>query len=65
MENINSFLLSLTAIVMSLCGLIVAIKKTKKEIETALPKKIKKQCSIERFQLLYKWKKNLWWNIFK
>ena len=35
MENINSFLLSLTAIVMSLCGLIVAIKK------------IKKQCSID------------------
>ena len=30
MENINSFLLSLTAIVMSLCGLIVAIKKNKK-----------------------------------
>lgn len=47
MENINSFLLSLTAIVMSLCGLIVAIKKTKKEIETALPGKIKKQCTID------------------
>ena len=47
MENINSFLLSLTAIVMSLCGLIVAIKKTKKELETALPGKIKKQCSID------------------
>lgn len=47
MENINSFLLSLTAIVMSLCGLIVAIKKTKKEIETALPNKIKNQCSID------------------
>lgn len=47
MENINSFLLSLTAIVMSLCGLIVAIKKTKKELETALPEKIKKQCSID------------------
>jgi len=47
MESITTVIISLTALITALCGLIVAIKKTKKELENALPQKIKKQCSID------------------
>lgn len=46
MERITSIILSLTALITSICGLIIAIKKAKKELET-IPKKIKKQCNID------------------
>lgn len=47
MENITTVIISLTALVTAIGGLIVAIKKTKKEIEETIPKKIRKQCTID------------------
>ena len=44
---ITAFIISLTAIITAFGGLIVAFVKTKKQIEDTLPKKIKKQCSID------------------
>lgn len=46
MERVTSIIISLTALITSICGLIIAIKKAKKELET-IPKKIKKQCNID------------------
>lgn len=47
MEILTAFIISLTAIVTAIGGLIVALRKTKKEIEDTLPRRIKKQCSID------------------
>lgn len=47
MDLITAFIISLTATITAIGGLIVALLKTKKEIEETLPKKIKKQCSID------------------
>lgn len=49
MEYITTIIVSITALITGLCSLIVAIKKIKKEVEDTLPlpKKIKKQSSID------------------
>lgn len=47
MDNITTIIISLSAMITAIGGLIIAIKKTKKEIESTLPQKIKKQCSID------------------
>lgn len=49
MENITTIIVSFTALITGLCSLIVAVKKIKKEVEDTLPlpKKIKKQSSID------------------
>lgn len=47
MEKLNTILLSLTALITALCSLIVALKKIKKEFEDTIPKKIKRQSSID------------------
>lgn len=47
MEGITSIIISLTALVTAIAGLIVAISKAKKEIENSIPKKIKNQCNID------------------
>lgn len=47
MENITTALLSLTALITALCSLIVALKRIKKEFEETIPKKIKRQSSID------------------
>ena len=47
MENITTIIVSITALITAIGGLFIAIKKTKKEIEETLPKKIKKQCDVD------------------
>lgn len=47
MEGITSIIISLTALVTAIAGLIVAVSKAKKEIENSIPKKIKNQCNID------------------
>lgn len=47
MENITTTILSITALITAIGGLLVAFKKTKKEIEETIPKKIKNQCNID------------------
>lgn len=47
MEGLTSIIISLTALVTAIAGLIVAIAKAKKEIESSIPKKIKNQINID------------------
>lgn len=47
MDNITTTILSITALITAVGGLFVAFKKTKKEIEETIPKKIKKQCDTD------------------
>ena len=47
MENITTAILSITALITAIGGLLVAFKKTKKEIEETIPKKIKNQINID------------------
>lgn len=47
MEMLNTVILSLAALITALCSLIVALKKIKKEIDETIPKKIKRQSSID------------------
>lgn len=47
MEVVTSLIISLTALVTALAGLIVAFTKAKKEIENTIPKKIKNQINID------------------
>ena len=47
MEGITSLIISLTALVTAVAGLIVAFAKAKKEIENTIPKKIKNQINID------------------
>lgn len=47
MEGLTSIIISLTALVTAIAGLIVAIAKAKKEIENSIPKKIKNQINID------------------
>lgn len=47
MEGITSIIISLTALVTAIAGLVVAIAKAKKEIENSIPKKIKNQINID------------------
>ena len=47
MESITTIVLSITALLTAISGMFVAFKKTKKEIEETIPKKIKKQCDID------------------
>ena len=47
MEGITTVIVSVTALITGLCSLLVAVKKIKKEVEDTLPKKIKKQSSID------------------
>lgn len=47
MENITSMIISLTALLTAIAGLIVALNKAKKTIEETIPQKIKKQCNID------------------
>ena len=47
MENITTTIISMTALITALCSLVVAYKKIKKELEEAIPRKIKRQSSID------------------
>lgn len=47
MEFITTFITKLTPLIVSITALIVAIIKSKKEIEETLPRKIQKQCPID------------------
>ena len=47
MEELTSLIISLTALITAIGGLLVAFIKTKKEIENTIPKKIKNQCNID------------------
>lgn len=47
MENITNMIISLTALLTGIAGLIVALNKAKKTIEETIPQKIKKQCDID------------------
>ena len=47
MEGITSIIISLTALVTAIAGLVVAIAKAKKEIENYITKKIKNQINID------------------
>ena len=47
METITNFFTKLTPLILSITALIVAVIKSKKEIEETLPQKIKKQCNID------------------
>lgn len=47
MESITSLIISLTALVTAIGGLLVAFVKTKKELENTIPKKIKNQINID------------------
>lgn len=47
MEFITIFVSKLTPLILSITALIVAIIKSKEEIEETLPKKIQKQCTID------------------
>lgn len=47
METITTFITGFTALVVSVTALIVALIKSKKEIEETLPQKIQKQCNID------------------
>lgn len=47
MEGLTSLVISLTALVTAIAGLIVAFVKAKKEIENSIPKKIKNQINID------------------
>lgn len=46
MENITAVILSLSALVAAITALIVNLIKVKETVENSLPKKIKKQCSV-------------------
>ena len=47
MENITNMIISLTALLTGIAGLLVALDKAKKTIEETIPQKIKKQCNID------------------
>ena len=47
MEGLTSLIISLTALITAVGGLLVAFAKTKKELENTLPKKIKNQINID------------------
>lgn len=47
MDNINTIIISLTALLTSICGLLVTFKKVKKEVEETIPAKIKKQTNAD------------------
>ena len=47
MENITTTITTLTSLILAIGALFVALKKTKKEIEDTIPKKIKNQCNID------------------
>ena len=47
MDNLTTVIISLTALVTAVGGLIVAFKKTKKELVESIPKRIKKQTDID------------------
>lgn len=47
MENITNMIISLTALLTGIAGLLVALDKAKKSIEETIPQKIKKQCDID------------------
>lgn len=47
MEGLTSLIISLTALITAIGGLLVAFTKTKKEIENSIPKKIKDQINID------------------
>lgn len=47
MEGITSIIISLTALITAIAGLVVAFAKAKKEIENSIPKKIKNQINID------------------
>lgn len=47
MDNLTTIIISLTALVTAIGGLIVAFKKTKKELVESIPKRIKKQTDID------------------
>lgn len=47
MEGITSLIISLTALITAVAGLVVAFVKAKKEIENSIPKKIKNQINID------------------
>ena len=47
MEGRTSLIISLTALVTAIGGLLVAFAKAKKELENTIPKKIKNQINID------------------
>lgn len=47
MDNLTAIIISITAIITALGTLAVEFKKAKKEIEEAIPRKIRKQCNID------------------
>ncbi len=47
MDNINTIIISLTALLTSICGLLVTFKKVKKEVEETIPARIKKQTNAD------------------
>lgn len=47
MDNINTIIVSLTALLASICGLLVTFKKVKKEVEETIPAKIKRQTNAD------------------
>lgn len=47
MENITNMIISLTALLTGIAGLLIALDKAKKSIEETIPQKIKKQCNID------------------
>lgn len=47
MEGLTSLIISLTALVTAVAGLVVAFSKAKKEIENTIPRKIKNQINID------------------
>lgn len=47
LDNINTIIISLTALLTSICGLLVTFKKVKKEVEETIPAKIKKQTNAD------------------
>ena len=47
MEDITTVIVSITALITGLCSLLIAVKKIKKEVEDTLPKRIKKQSSLD------------------
>lgn len=46
MENITTILVSITAFITAVSGLLISIKKAKKEVEETIPKKVKNQSNI-------------------
>lgn len=46
MENITTIIVGITAFITACSGLIISLKKAKKEVEETIPKKVKKQSDI-------------------